>query len=827
MLNDLRLALRSLLRKPTLLLTSAVILGLGLGATVAVFSLIQGVLLAPLPYTDGDELVLLRQSVENDGNGNANGNVPFSIKEVEELREQSAALSGVVEHHSMTFTLLGHGAAGRVSTGVVTAEFFDVLGVTPAHGRSFLESDDATGAEAVLVLSHPYFVEEFGADESVLGKVFEMNNRSHTVVGVLPPIPQFPQEHDVYMPTSACPFRAGAALRKEENRSAFRALTAFGRLDKGQQVDGASADLGRIASVFAQENPDTYRPGSGYDIEPVKLTEALVSESRSALWMLGIAAGLLMVLACSSVANLLVVRGMRTATEQSVRSAMGASRLRLIRKNLAESLIISGFGAVAAVLVAVLSLGLLRAFLARYTPRAETATLNGWVLAFACLAAVVVAVGVTLIQEISRTGGFSALREGTRAMGGRRAGLVRGGLIIAQVAVAVLLLAGTGLLMKSLYLLQTEDTGVQAEEVLTARLSLNWSRYPTPSAAQPLYQSVLQKLNEHPGVAQAAFGSSRPMDGQSPFLQGMVVEGLPPQEGEAAAQVAPRTASIGYFNVLGIRQIEGRGFEASDDMTSSDGTAVVSGLGNPGSYDRVVIINQATRDLFLQGLEPVGRRLSMDNGANWWRIVGVVSNVRHELDEEATPAVYTPLRQNGLAGTLVIQGAVGTGATALQRIAAETVQSVDPEQPIDQFSTVAAARRELTASPRTVGQLLSVFAAISLLVAAVGLGGLIAYTVGQRKREIGVRVALGAEPAKVVFLVWRQGLLLAATGVAVGIAGTVLFGRVLEAFLYGTAPQDAMTLGLAALAVFGVGGFASLLPALRATKVEPTTALRG
>ena len=823
MFDDLRLALRSLLRRPTLLVTSVLILGLGIGATVAVFSVVHGVLLAPLPYTEGEDLVVLRQSVENDGSGKAQASVPFSIKEVEDLRAQNTTLSGVVEHHAMTFTLLGHGEARRVSTGVVSADFFDVLGVRPEHGRGFLEADDATGAEAVLVLSYPYFMDAFGGDESVVGQVFEMNNRPHTVVGVLPPIPQFPQEHDVYMPTSACPFRAGAALTKEENRGAFRALTVFGRLGTGSTLENVGADLGRMAGVFTSDFPDTYQPDAGYSLRSESLKQALVTDSRSILWMLGTAAGLLLLLACSSVANLLVVRAMRATTEQALRAALGASRARLLRRSLAESVIIALFGAGAAMGVAVVSVGVLRAFLGRYTPRADTVSLNVWVFAFACGVALLVAVGVTVIQELSRSGGFAALREGTRAMGGRRAGLVRGGLIVAQVAVAVLLLAGTGLLIKSLYLLQNEETGVAAEEVVTARLSLNWRRYPNSAAAQGLYNSILQRLEDHPQVSQAALGSNRPMDGQAPFVQGLMVEGLPPVEGEVAPQAAPRTASEGYFEILGIRLLEGRTFQKSDDMSPQQGPVD----GGPAEHHRVAILNRAARDLFLPGLEPIGRRVSLNNGTNWWTVVGVVADVRHDLDESPVPAVYLPLRQNGIAGTLLVQGREGADSALLQQTVVGVVKGIDTEQPVDQFKTVASAQRELTASPRTVGKLLSLFAIISLLVAAVGLGGLVAYTVAQRQREIGVRIALGAEPAKLVLLMWRQGLLLVLLGVAVGLLGTALFGDVLKTFLYGTAPQDPLTLSFAVLAVFTVGAVASLLPALRATKVEPTAALRG
>ena len=821
MLNDLNLAVRSLLRRPALLLTSIAILGLGLGATVAVFSMVHGVLVAPLPYTDGEELVVLEHGLGSD----TSATVPFSIKEVQELQEQATTFEGVVEHHSMTFTLLGHGDPKRVSTGVVSAGFFDVLGARPLHGRGFLASDEREGAEAVLVLSHPFFQEVFGGDEGVVGQVFEMNNRPHTVVGVLPPIPQYPQDHDVYMPTSACPFRANAARQAESNRSAFRALTVFGRLADGSSPASASAELGRLESLFASENPDTYPPERGYFLQQRPLDEVLVRDSRAALWTLTLAGVLLLLLACSAVANLLVVRGMRAAREQAVRSALGASRTRLVRQALAESLVIAVAGAATGVVVAAASLNLLRTFLRAYTPRAEAAQLDLTVLSFAFGLALVVAAGVTVVLELTRSSGFTALREGTRALAGARSGFVRAGLIVAQVAVAMMLMAGTGLLVKTLYQLQTQNTGVEAQEVMAARLSLNWSRYPNPTAAAGLFDGILDRLGEDARIERAALGSNRPLDGQSPFLQNLLVEGVAPDSQEVAPQTAQHTASENYFDVLGIRVLEGRAFDRGDVMPPDyDPAAPVPAGGLEGL---VAVVNQATRDLFFDGREPLGRRISLDGGTNWWTVIGVVDNVRHDLDEDPAPQVYTPLRQRGFANTLVVAGATGVGEDELRRVVTDTVRAVDPEQPVDAFATVAASLADLSASPRTVGRLLAAFALVALLVAAVGLAGVIAYTVSQRQREIGIRMALGARPGGVLAMIWRYGLALTAIGVVFGVVGALAFGRVLQAFLYQTAPGDPWMIGAAVAAMLLVAGAATLVPALRAVRIDPTKALRG
>lgn len=821
MFNDLTLAVRSLLRRPALLLTSVAILGLGLGATVAVFSMVYGVLVAPLPYADGDELVVVEHGLGTD----TSATVPFSIKEVQELQDQAEEFDGVVEHHSMTFTLLGHGDPKRVSTGVVSAGFFDVLGARPLHGRGFLPSDEQEGAEAVLVLSHPYFQEVFGGDESVVGQVFEMNNRPHTVVGVLPPIPQYPQDHDVYMPTSACPFRANAARQAENNRSAFRALTVFGRLADDASSASAGAELSRLETLFASENPETYPPERGYFLQHRPLDEVLVRDSRAALWTLTLAGALLLLLACSAVANLLIVRGMRAAREQALRSALGAGRAVLVRQALAESLVIAVAGAAAGVVVAAGSLGLLRTFLREYTPRAEAAQLNLTALSFAFALALLVAVGVTVVLELTRSTGFAALREGTRALAGARSGFVRAGLIVAQVAVAMMLMAGTGLLVKTMHQLQAQDTGVDAQEVLTARLSLNWSRYPNPTAAAGLFEGILGRLGEDARVQQAALGSNRPLDGQSPFLQNLLVEGVAPETQEVAPQAARHTASEDYFDVLGVRVIEGRAFDRGDTMPADfDPAAPVTAGGIEGL---VAVVNQATRDLFFEGLPPLGRRISLDGGTNWWTVVGVVDNVRHDLDEDPAPQVYTPLRQRGFANTLVVAGATGVGEDELRRIVTDTVRAVDPEQPVDAFATVAASLRDLSASPRTVGRLLAAFALVALLVAAVGLAGVIAYTVSQRQREIGIRMALGARPSGVLAMIWRYGLILTGIGVVFGIGGALVFGRVLSTFLYETAPSDPWMLGAAVGAMVLVAGAATLFPALRAIRIDPTQALRG
>lgn len=806
--GDARYALRSLLKSPGFALATILTLALGIGANTAIFSLIHGVLLEPLPYRNGSRLVVLQQSAPK---GNVE-NLAFSVKEVYDYRDQNQTLDGLVEHHSMTFTLLGRGEPERVSTGVVSAEFFDVLGVKPLLGRTFRPEDDDRGAPAVLVLSNGYWQRSFGGEADVVGRTVEMNDRTHTIVGVLPPIPQFPTEHDVYMPTSACPFRSAAELRMNENRSAFRGMTVFGRIRSGVGLENVRADFRTIAARFERDFPETYPATAGYAVEATPLQEALTAGARPTLFVLLATSVLVLVIACANVVNLAVARLMRRERELALRASLGAGRARIVQQTLVESTLLAVAGGALGLAIAFQGRDLLASFIGRFTSRAIGVEIDGTVLLFTLGISVLTGAIVGVLPVFTRQPSLAgALRDGGHTTGGRGRIRARGALIAAQVATAVVLLVGAGLMLRSLYRLQRVDPGFRTEKILMARLTANWSRYQNLEDQTRFLDSLLAKARAIPGVEAAAVASGRPLDGQPPFTNGFRIENVSIEKEQLAPQVATRIASPDYFSVMGIPLLKGRTF---------------TDLDRPGA-PAVAIINRSLAEQYWMdpNSNPVGRRVSVDDGQNWITIVGVVGDIREQsLDTEPVAAVYLPQAQSFWAGTLVLR--TPFDAAGISRQVKEAVYSIDPEQPVDRFETIEESRQASMASPRLTALLLAIFASLALVIAATGVGGVIAYAVSQRTQEIGIRMALGARRAQVLALVLLQGLGIVAVGLAAGILLALGASRFLAGFLFETSPTDLPTFAAVFFVLLAAALAASFLPARRAASIEPTRALR-
>lgn len=805
-LQDIRFAARSLLKSPGFAVATVLTLALGIGANSAIFSLINGVLLKPLPYRDGERLVLLKQSAPKADVDN----LAFSIQEVYDYRDLNQTLSGLVEHHSMQFTLLGRDEPERVSTGVVSAEFFDVLGVTPALGRTFRPEDDDLGSEAVLVLSHGYWQRSFGGDPAIVGRAFEMNDKPHTVVGVLPPIPQFPTEHDVYMPTSACPFRSAAEQRMAENRSAFRAITAFGRLADDITAVEANADFETIASRFERDYPDTYPATRGYEIAVAPLQQELTAGARTTLLILLATSALVLLIACANVVNLAVARLMRRDREMAVRASLGAGRGRLVQQALVESSILALVGGGAGLFLAYQGLDLLIAFTARFTPRAVDIEIDGWVLLFTLGISVATAFIVAIAPALtSRLTLATALRDGGHTTEHRSRHRIRAALIASQVAVAVVLLVGAGLMMRSLYRLQQVQPGFRTENVLMARISPNWSRYQTPDDARRFFDALLPRLREIAGVESAAVGSGRPLSGQAPTTTNFRIENVEIEEGELAPQVASRVASPDFFRTMGIPLLSGRTFTELDHADST----------------RVGVINQSLANQYWRNTDPIGQRVAVGNNNDWVQIVGVVGDVLEQgLDAEPVGAIYLSRDQAFWANTVAVRTPFDPRTTIPQ--VKDAVHSVDPQQPIDDFQTVEEIRSASMASPRLTAALLGLFAALALVIAATGISGVIAYSVSQRTHEIGIRMALGAQRGQVLSMVLRQGLAIVASGLGIGLVLALFASRFMTELLYDTSHRDALTFAGVILVLLVAAIAAAFVPARRAAGVNPTIALR-
>ena len=807
--QDVRFSLRMLRRWPGY--TAAVIftLALGIGANTAIFSIVDNVLLEPLPYAEAQDLVRVVQSRVRPVAGETN----VSIKELFEYREGTKSLDGLVEYHAMSFVLLNHGEPDRVDTGVVSSNYFDVFGVRPLHGRGFLDKDDDLGSEAVLLLSHAYWQKKFGGDIGVVGRAVEMNDKPHTIVGVLPPIPQYPRENDVYMPTSACPFRAQSERNIQQNRRAFSALQVFGRLKPGVSSEQARSEISTVAQRFTRDNPQVYNPNvTQFSSTIVGLNEELIEDARPILLALLATTTLVLLIACANVANLSLSRMARRDREMALRLALGAGRGRLVRQLLTESTMMALAGGALGLFVAWASLDTLATFAARFTPRVIEPSLDASVLLFALGLSALTGVLFGIFPALSaRPSLTSALKEGGAQAGdGVKARRLRSALVVAQVTVCFALLVGAGLFLSSLKRLSSVDLGYRADSVLTAEVFGNWSRQTEDQHFLRLYGTILDRLKATPGVVAAAVTNAVPLSTTQPGDNPIRIEGV---TGDDVAQLPVadlKVASEGYFDVLGLAPLRGRLFTAADNLEAP----------------RVAVITTSMAKLWGER-DPIGLRFRPTfNGAEWLTVVGVIPDMRqYSVDREANAQYYLPFLQlPGIGGRVLIRttGDPMSYASVLK----EAVFAAHPEVPVENIQTLEALRAGSLRVPGLNAMLLTVFATVALIITLAGVAAVIGTSVSQRTREFGVRMALGASRSDVLRMVLGQGLGLVTIGLVAGAAGAVLLARGIAAYLYQTPTTDPLVY-IAVAAVFLLSAaLACLGPARRATSIDPLLALK-
>lgn len=804
--QDCAYALRMMGKNPGFTAIAVLTLALGIGANSAIFSVVHSVLIRPLPYPNGQQLVFIREAAQKAGVDD----IGFSVPEIKDFREQNGTLAGLVEYHEMSFTLFGHGDPDRVKTGVVSWNYFDFFGIRPLYGRTFLSKDDVIGTPPVLVLSYEYWKKKFGGDPHVVGKTFEMNDKVHTVVGVLPPIPQYPRDNDVYMPTSACPFRSGKA--HIVNRD-MHMMEVFGRTKPGVTVEKASADMATIASRLQSTYPKSYPANMGYTANASSLKEDLTSQARPTLLVLLGAAVFVLLIACANVANLTLSRMARRERELAVRTALGAGRSRLLRQLFTESFLLAFTGGVVGLFLAFGSLQLLTEFAARLTPRAREIHIDAGVLLFTLLIAVGTSIVFGTFSAIfSRANLTSGLKEGTAGSGHQR-NRVRGALIVSQIAISFMLLIGAGLMLRSLFKMLQVNPGFVSDRVLAMKINFNWSKYGTSQQFAEGAKKLVDRIQTEPGVLSASVSSTYPLEREvltgGPNTVGFQIEGHPLGPGEAPPLVDVVSATSDFFRTLGIPLLRGREFADNDDAKAL----------------QVAIVNQTFQRRFFPNEDPVGRRVTPDNGKHWVTIVGVVGDVR-DLGLERAPTIqaYVPLAQNPNPGTLLVRTAADPMSMANQMNRA--VHDVDSQTAVSNVQTLAEARADSVASPRVTASLLAIFAGLALLIAAAGIGGIMALTVSQRVREIGIRMALGAQPSKIMGMILGQGLLLSTLGVGIGAAGAFFLTGLVKSMLFEVEPTDPVTFAAVALVLIGAALIASFLPARRAAAIDPMIALR-
>jgi predicted permease len=808
-IQDARYSIRGWLRSPGYTVLAVLTLALGIGANTAIFSVIYGVLLRALPYENGNNLIILRQQAPLAGIKNLN----FSVKEIEDYRNQSQTLDAVAEQHSMNFTLLGGAEPERIQAAVVSANFFDLLGLKPILGRTFVPEDERQGAEAVLVLSHKYWMKSHGGDPDIVGKVYRMNDRPHTVIGVLPPIPQYPNENDVFMPTSACPTRS--LQQFQQNRNA-RMMNVIARLKSNASIEQAGGDVNAIARHMQEENPSNYPANRGHCATATSLHQELTQQARPTFLLLLGTAGLVLLIACANVANLTLSRVIRREREIALRVALGASRRRIIRQLLTESTLLALIGGLLGIVIAAISMNLLTAFAARFTPRADEITLNGSVLIFTLVISVFTGLLFGLMPALSIKPQLqTALKEGSaQTAGSRIRNRLRSLFVIAQVAISFALLIVAGLMLRSFDKLQKVNLGFNPEKVLVMRVSANWSKYQTNEEFRNFSVGVLEKIQSQPGVVSAAMSNNFPLNSLGstnggPTLNNFIIQGQSNAENDLNPRADFRVISPDYFSTLMMPILAGRNFNDGDDSRAP----------------AVAIINQTLANHRFKDENPLGRQLSFDNGQTWETIVGIVANARqYGLEREPVDEVYHPVRQTFGGGTLLLR--TSSEPESLIRQTRAAIYEYDPETAIDRVQTLEHARSESLASPKLTTILLALFASLALIITVAGIAGVMALSVTQRTQELGIRLALGATQRSIMAMVVRQGLTMVLVGLAIGAVLAFQLARVTQTLLYAIEPNDPVTFVGVSVVLALAAAIACFVPARRVTGIDPIIALR-
>ena len=810
LLQDIRYSLRRLAKSPGFTLVVVLTLALGIGANTAIFSAVNAVLLRPLGYADPDRLVTIEHLYPSLGGLKA----PVSVPGFRDYQALGRAFESMAVENRWAANLTGQGEPERVPGARVTGRFFGTLGVPALLGRGLLPGEDSAGREHVVVLSYGLWQRLFGGDRGIVGRALSLNGESYQVVGVMPEGFRdcFSRTVDLWAPLVFDPGQFGDDSRTNE----FLNLTA--RVRPGVPVEQAAAEMRSLAEQLKQRYPDSYPPD--WSLVTTPLAQRSVGDVRPALLVLLGAVGFVLLIACANVANLLLARAAARSKEIAVRTALGASRDRLVRQLLTESLLLALAGGVLGLLLAYWGVRSVVALDPGQLPRADEIGIDAPVMAFTLFVSVVTGLlfGLAPALHASATDLHGMLKEGGRGSAGDRGGQgLRRTLVVAEVALALTLLTGAGLLVKSFARLQGVDPGFDPGHLLTFNLSLPAARYPADSQQTAFFDQVLPAIAAVPGVRAAGATSVMPFGG-SWSTASFEIEGYQPPPKSPGPWGDIRIVSPGFFETLRIPLRKGR-FLGEEDRAGGR---------------RVAVIDEEFVRRYWPNQDPLGKRLTFGpppgaadtTAREWIEVVGVVGHTKHEgLDAEARLQLYMPYRQRPLPFLTVAARTTGDPNTYANQIR-RAVQSVDPDQPIANVRTMDELIAQSVGQRRLSMLLLSLFSGIALVLASVGIYGLMSYSVAQRSRELGVRIALGAARSDVLRLVLRQGMSLALMGIVIGVGAALALTRLIESQLYDVRATDPATfVGVAALlAVTALA--ANLVPALRATRVDPAVVLR-
>ncbi|MFP5264632.1 MAG: ABC transporter permease [Blastocatellia bacterium] len=800
LIQDLRYSVRVLLKRPAFTAIIVLALAIGIGANTAIFSVINAILLRPLPYKNPDRISMIwldnkKLGVDQDWH---------SYPNYMDYKEQNQSFEDMAAFNDRSFNLTGAGEPVRVTGVWATASLFPVMGIEPALGRTFTVEEEEPGKDLVVVISNGLWQRLFGADRDVVGRAINLNGVDRTIIGVMPPSFSFPEkETEIWVPLALSP-------QRKQARGAF-SLKAVGRLKPGVTIEQARADMGAIATRLQEQYPNM----AGYGVNLVPLHEQVTGKVRPALLVLLGAVAFVLLIACANVANLLLARAAAREREMAIRAALGARRSRIIRQLLTESVVLAILGGVAGLLIATWGLDVLIALSPPDTPRLEQAGVDARVMAFTLGVSLLTGFvfGLVPALESSKPDMNESLKEGGRgSTGGRRGSRVRSLLVVSEIALSLVLLICAGLMIRSFVRLQAFDLGFNPNNLITMRVQLPGSKYRNEQQAVDFFQRLFKRLESAPGV-QAAGGISSIFLSDTPNSTTFTIEGRPPQPDAERVEVPVDGVTSNYFRVMGIPLLKGREFDERDVIGSTP----------------VAIINETFARRFFADEDPVGKRFvygDPDPRNPWITIVGVVADMRRTGFEKAVrPETFLPQYQNPDTALTIVARTASDPAGFANTLRGE-VWAVDKDQAVYDIKTMDQTLSEMTSRRRFTMTLLGVLAGVALILAAMGIYGVISYSVTQRTHEIGIRLAMGAQTSDVLRLIVGHAARLAFVGVGVGLVASLFLTRFMSSLLYGVSATDPMTFAAIPLVLTGVALGASYVPARRAMRVDPIVALR-
>lgn len=798
--QDLRYGARQLARNPGFTVVAVLTLALGIGATTAIFSLVNAVLLRPLPFKDSEQLVMVWNRYSTLARAAA------SPPDFLDRQERSRTLAQSAVYTKDNFNLLAGSEPDRIRGAHVSANLISLLGVSPLLGRAFSADEGEPGRNRVVVLGHGLWQRRFGGDPEVLGKPLSLNGESHMIVGIMPPSFWFPDRSaELWVPIAFTPEQKSDDARGNEY------LYMVGRMNTGTSLPQVQAEMDTIAASVLERVPSRrdYLSGAGWGATVVPLLDQMVGDVRPALWLLFGAVGFLLLIACANIANLFLVRAISRRHELALRSVFGASRWRLARQLLTESLLLAALGGFLGFLILLWGLDLFRTFLGGTLPRLEESRADLWAFSFALALSLLSGTlfGLAPAWQGSRRDMQESLNDRS-GLGRRSARGLRSLLVVGEVGLALVLLSGAGLLLRSFDQIRRVDPGFQVDHRLTFRLSLPAASYPERLQREQFFRALRQRLEALPGVRHAGITHLLPFSDHSDTLS-LRVEGREPAPGGSPFGGEYRIVSPGYFASMGIPLIDGREFTETDTPARPS----------------VIVVNKKAARTFWPGEPAVGKRVRF--GSDMWReVVGVVGSIKNNgLDEQAKEQIYLPYTQYTPNEMALVVHTDGPPAQIVPAIRS-AVSALDPRLPVFDVSLLGDRVQGSLTRRGFWLTLFGFFAAAALLLAALGVYGVIAHSVNQRRQEIGLRMAVGAQPRDILTFVLRQGFALTLAGIVLGLGGALAFTRFLASLLFNTTPTDPLTFVGVSLLLAGVALLACYLPARRAMRVDPMTALR-